>query len=383
MRMKVNIILGHAFPVPPSHATGVAPVETQAWRIGNQLAQMDHDVAIYSRDAPGLPADEVLPNGLRVVRLKGYDWTRRRRRDLANAFRYGLRLATSVRDADVHMCKTFFFPFLAKMTRRPRGLICVGLHREPKRHLNVYSLLLRSGSRSRLRFSAVSEFVRRGAERMCPAMKGLIEVVLNPVDIRGFAPGEQKWPEPTVLYAGRIVEEKGLRCLADAFTQVKAGCPEAHLRIVGPLSAGQNSDEELVGELMRKFRAHAWRDDVSFPGFKSGAELVEEYQKAWVVCYPSFAGEACPNVVTEAMACGTPVVTTSFGPFPEQFADGAEGFQVPPHEPGRLADRLLALLQDSGLREGCGHAARNRACQFGLERIVGDYLHAFRKFLLT
>jgi len=379
--VKINIILGHAFPVPPGRAVAIGAVESRCWEIGNAMAGQGHDVVVYSRRCERQARAEIFVNGLRVVGLRGHDWTRKRRRDLRNAFWYSLRLASAVRDADVHVCKTFFFPFVAGVLRRPRGVVWVGLHREPRAHLRAYWPLLRDGGSGRFRFTAVSGFVKREAERICPAMKGAVAVIPNPVDVHTFRPGPQKWAVPAVLYVGRIVKEKGLEYLAEAFARMKQVCSEARLRIVGPLLPSQNSDGAFACELRRRFEAYPWSADVSFLGFKAGELLLEEYQKAWIVCCPSVAGEACCNVVTEAMACGTPIVTTSFGPFPEQFTDGREGFQVPPRNAGALADALLCLIRNDSLRRSFGCAARERAQQYSLSRIVDLYLNAFQKSL--
>jgi len=379
--MRVNFILGHAFPVPAQPGAGIAPVEARCWELAAELAARGHEVALYSRTWPGLRGVERYPSGVEVVRIPGHRWTRRKAVDLANALRYGARLLRCVREADVHVCKTFFFPFLARAAGRPRGAICVGLHREPKPALKAYAPLLMDGAGRGVHFTAVSEFVRRGAERVCPPMKGRVAVVPNPVDLRTFSPGERGWDAPTILYAGRLVPEKGLADLAEAFALVKAECSSARLRLVGPLRAGQNSDEGFVGELRRRFARHAWGGDVRFVGLKGPAALAQEYRRAWVVCYPSVAGEACPNVVLEAMACATPVVTSDFGPFPELFTHGCEGFQVPARSPRALADGLLRVLEDRTLRERLGTAARDRASQFSLERIARRYMLLFEELL--
>jgi glycosyltransferase involved in cell wall biosynthesis len=93
----------------------------------------------------------------------------------------------------------------------------------------------------------------------------------------------------------------------------------------------------------------------------------------------SSVGEAFPNVVAEAMACGTPSVVTDSGD--AALIVGESGWVVPPGEPRVLADAIRAALRELALpaaRAARAHACRERiARNFGLERMVAGYRAAW------
>ena len=71
----------------------------------------------------------------------------------------------------------------------------------------------------------------------------------------------------------------------------------------------------------------------------------------------SSSWENFPHTVVEALAVGTPVVSTAVGGVPEVVTDGENGLLVPPGDPAALADALARLLDDDALRERLGRAA--------------------------
>jgi len=90
--------------------------------------------------------------------------------------------------------------------------------------------------------------------------------------------------------------------------------------------------------------------------------------------------EAFPNVVAEAMACGTPCVVTDVGD--AAFIIGDSGWVVPPGDPERLAEAMgnaLSTLENSSRRDQLGRRCRQRVVEnFGLERMVASYQNIWR-----
>ena len=88
-------------------------------------------------------------------------------------------------------------------------------------------------------------------------------------------------------------------------------------------------------------------------------ELLELFQQADLFCLPTY-GDAAPWAVLEAMACGTPVLSTAVGGIPDQLDHGRAGVIVGHGQPRALGEAIDALLEDRGRREQLGERARAR-----------------------
>ena len=107
--------------------------------------------------------------------------------------------------------------------------------------------------------------------------------------------------------------------------------------------------------------------------------MAECYQAADVYLHAARA-ELWGLVITEALACGTPVVATAVGGIPEQIIEGETGFLVPGGDAPALADRLAQLARSPELVRTMGEAAsRDAARRFSLERMVSDYERLYRE----
>lgn len=162
-----------------------------------------------------------------------------------------------------------------------------------------------------------------------------------------------------VLTAGRLVRQKGMDLLVDAFAEVHGTDPRSVLVIAGdgPEHAALRSRADRLGVSSAvRFLGH--RDDI--------ADLLVA---ADLFVLPSRA-EGLPLVVLEAMASGLPVVGTRVCGNDEAVVDGVTGFLAHPNA-ASLAAAMLAVLADEKLRSAMGGAARCRyEREFGLDRMV-------------
>jgi glycosyltransferase involved in cell wall biosynthesis len=87
----------------------------------------------------------------------------------------------------------------------------------------------------------------------------------------------------------------------------------------------------------------------------------------------------CTSLV-DAMAAEKPAVATAVGGVPEVMADGESGFLVPAHHGTAMAEKLVLLLRDQGLRRRMGEAALARARRlFTVERMVAATAAAYER----
>ena len=97
----------------------------------------------------------------------------------------------------------------------------------------------------------------------------------------------------------------------------------------------------------------------------SQEELYAEYRRASAFCLPcrildNGDRDGIPNVLAEAMAAGTPVVTTPISGIPEIVRDGVNGLLVAPDDPHAVADAVVRLREDRDARDAGSRARRAR-----------------------
>lgn len=156
-----------------------------------------------------------------------------------------------------------------------------------------------------------------------------------------FAPKPAVHRPPVILTVGRLSTEKGHNVLLDALAAMRAAGSDATVELVGD------------GEHRAGIEAHARRLGVTgavrFLGELPPHEVAERLRTADVFCLPSFA-EGLPVSIMEAMATGTPVVTTYVSGIPELAVAGETAMVVPAGNATELAYALAAVLADDALR---------------------------------
>jgi glycosyltransferase involved in cell wall biosynthesis len=217
----------------------------------------------------------------------------------------------------------------------------------------------------------VSEASRRDILSFFPATPPEhVESVPNAIDEAILAdPGEEEMERVReryqirgrfVLYAGNIKPHKNLERLIAAFGQLKQrpGHDDVKLLIIG-------DEVNRYGGLRRSVEAAGIRQDVRFFGFVPERTLAALYRLADVFAFPSlYEGFGLPPL--EAMACGTPVLTSRISSLPEVVGDAA--LLVDPYSVEDIAAGLERLLGDEALRAALVTRGHARVKDFSWER---------------
>lgn len=218
-------------------------------------------------------------------------------------------------------------------------------------------------------FVADSAAVKR---RLLDEGIGPIEVVWHGTPVRPPRPGPG--PEPTVVFAGRLVREKGTDVLVHAFAKVKERIPSARLLIAGD-GPEQGSLHALAHEL-------GVASSVSMLGYLPRKEMERVFEKAWVQVVPSRWAEPFGIVAAEAMMRGTAVVASDTGGLREVVLDGKTGLCVPPEDVEALAQALARLLENRDMAEHMGQEGRERAlAEFTEEHVVDQFISLYEQLI--
>jgi glycosyltransferase involved in cell wall biosynthesis len=167
---------------------------------------------------------------------------------------------------------------------------------------------------------------------------------------------------PFVLYAGNIKPHKNLERLIEAFHLLRH---EEHFKHVQLLIIGDEISK--YASLRRAVHRHKLHKHVRFFGFVPDQTLAALYRLAAVFVFPSlYEGFGLPPL--EAMASGTPVITSNVSSLPEVVGDAA--LMIDPHDPAAIADAMRRVLDDEGLRADLKKRGLARAREFSWERSI-------------
>lgn len=170
---------------------------------------------------------------------------------------------------------------------------------------------------------------------------------------------------PVVGFVGRVVREKGIVELAEAWSSLAQTFPDLHLIVVGPLEA----EDPVPGAVIKALRDHPRVRFVS-----AVSDPAPYYAMMDVVTLPTYR-EGLPNVPLEAASMALPVVATRVTGCVDAIIDGQTGTLVPPGQAAPLAEALAAYLRDPQLRQRHGAAGRERVLRdFAPKDVWGQVL---------
>lgn len=197
--------------------------------------------------------------------------------------------------------------------------------------------------------------------------KSRIGVIYNPVDVErivemSYELIDEPWLDfetsPIILSVGSLAVLKDFPTLITAFSIVRA---ERNCRLV---ILGDGPDRGKLESLIHRLRL---QQDVYLPGFVSNPF---RWLRLATVFVSSSLTESCPNALMQALACGTPVVSTDCaGGSAEILEHGKWGRLVPVGDAVAMADALLATLESADHPD-----VRKRASDFAVDDISRQYL---------
>ena len=196
----------------------------------------------------------------------------------------------------------------------------------------------------RLPTTVVGEELARGYCQTRGSVLPITVTLVGADDIATVAP-DRCWGDVVeLLSVGRIDREKNPLLLVEALARLEQDEPDSYqLRLVGrgPL-------EEVV---RRHARYLGIADRVELSGYVPfGPRLLDIYRRAHVLVNASLT-EGVPQVLLEALACGTPIVATDVGGVRAALDGGGAGLLVPPADRDALAQAIRRIAKDPELRE--------------------------------
>lgn len=175
-----------------------------------------------------------------------------------------------------------------------------------------------------------------------------------------------------LLYMGTLEPRKNIPTLLDAYARLRQ-MTGTRVRLV--LAGGKGW---LYDTIFSRVQQLGLETEVIFPGYVSDAEQPLWYRAARAFVYPSlYEGFGIP--VAEALACGTPVITSTISSLPE--AGAGIALTVDPYDVEAMATAMQTALSDSALRENCRSLASTVAERFSAAAMVRQTIAVYERAL--
>lgn len=276
-------------------------------------------------------------------------------------------------------------PFLNR-TRSIVTLYDLSFYLYPEYFKPFHRLYLQLGTRVSARRAerivTISESTKRDAVRLLQIPPDKIDVAVPGVDAEFFQTIDaaaletfrrtKNLPDHFILYLGTREPRKNIPSLLRAFALAKRQLKFSHALV---LAGGRGWMDDAITQTIQET---GLANDVIVPGFVPHAELPLWYRAADCFVYPSqYEGFGMPPL--EALAGGTPVITSNISSLPE--AVGNAALLIDPQSPEQIADALVRVLNDAALRDDLTARGLRHARQFTWARTAQLTADSYRRAL--
>jgi UDP-glucose:(glucosyl)LPS alpha-1,2-glucosyltransferase len=221
----------------------------------------------------------------------------------------------------------------------------------------------------------VSTFLRGRLLNNIPNPTRIPGVLPNCIDLREIPPPPAE-RDPVILFAGRVVADKGADTFVAACARALPQLPGWRAEMIGADRFGPDSPET---PFLRALRPKAQEAGVVMAGYRPHAEVLAAMSRAAIVVVPSRWAEPFGLTALEALACGAALLCSARGGLPEVY--GHAGQRIEPENPNTIADAITALACDPARRAALGAAGIARARLFDVPQTAAA-LDALRAELL-
>ncbi|MDR9817357.1 MAG: glycosyltransferase family 4 protein [Candidatus Methanoculleus thermohydrogenotrophicum] len=166
---------------------------------------------------------------------------------------------------------------------------------------------------------------------------------------------------PLIGYIGRLSGEKGVQHFAQALPAILSDQQALRVLIGG--------DGQLKETIEASLQEQGVTARVDLPGWISHDDLPRYLNQLRLLVLPSYT-EGLPNIMLEAMACGTPVLATPVGAIPDVIIDGKTGFIMENNSPECIAENVIRALSSPDLEQIAEDGRRFVEENFTFERVV-------------
>ena len=347
--------------------------------IAERLSQRGHEIIIITSHLQGLPKEEILDRGIRVIRVSCL------RREafragfitmgvyILSGFWAGLRLTREWRPDVIHVhfaVPTGVLAWALSRLRKIPYLLTAHLgdvpEGAPEKTGDWFRWVLpftRPIWRDAAKVAAVSEFTRQLALKHYPVD---IEVIHNGVDLKELDPGKiEVQSPPRIIFAGRLMKQKNPLQIIKTLAKLQDLPWECILLGDGPLR------EAVEKEISR----YNLQGRIKLPGWVTPAEVIEWFRKSDILFMPSLS-EGLPVVGVQALAMGLAMVVSNIGGFVDLVNENKNGFLISDND--EYEKVLRKLLNNPEELLSFREASREKAESFSLKKIVETYEEALK-----
>ena len=196
------------------------------------------------------------------------------------------------------------------------------------------------------------------------------------VDIDVFKQVPERHPEqPVVLFAGRLLWDKGLGDLVDAGRLLREQDVDFTIKVAGIV------DHDTINAIAEK-TLDQWHEQGLIERLGNVKDMPSLLAETNIVVLPTYYGEGVPRILIEAGACGRAVVTTDMPGCREIVSHRVNGLLVPSRNVEKLAEALAELIKSPELREKMGQAGREKVRQFfSQQQVISETMKLYEELL--